>query len=81
MKKDMSNKTSPVNEPTEGSSSKISIQQINNIIRPSSSTSTNKSTKSSQFESDAGASGTSSKDVSIVMAAGLIHRLSALKKI
>lgn len=71
MRKEMPNTTSPINDPIESCSPKISIQQINNIMRPPSSTSTNKSTKSSQFESDAAISGASSKDKSLLNAQNL----------
>lgn len=68
----MPNTTSPINDAIENSSPKISIQQINCIMRPPSSTSTNKSTKSSQFESDAAISGaSSSKDKSMLNAQNL----------
>lgn len=63
MKKDMPNKISPMNDVIAASSSKISIQQINNLLRPSSSTSTNKSNKSSHFDNDSIVPGGSAKEV------------------
>lgn len=61
MKKDMPNKISPSSEATGSNSPAISIQQINNLLKPS--TSSNKSSMSSQYEfSSSSAAKTSSKE-------------------
>lgn len=49
MRKDMPNKTSPSAEAMGSCPSPLSIQQINNLLKPSLS-STNKNPTSSQFE-------------------------------
>lgn len=55
MRKDMSDKPSkisPSSEAIENSTSAVSISKINNLFKPSSSTSTNKSSASSHFNTN-----------------------------
>ncbi|XP_031618570.1 uncharacterized protein LOC116337810 isoform X4 [Contarinia nasturtii] len=52
MRKEMPNKTSPSNEAIDHSTSAVSISKINNLFKPSSSTSTNKSSTSSHYNTN-----------------------------
>lgn len=63
MRKEMPNKTSPSNEGIEHSAPAVSISKINNLFKPSSSTSTNKSSTSSQFNSNSIGKNSTSKEV------------------
>lgn len=49
MRKEMPNKTSPSSEAIDSS---VSISKINNLFKPSSSTSTNKSSASSHYNTN-----------------------------
>lgn len=62
MRKDMPNKISPSSDAIEHSASAVSISKINNLFKPSSS-STNKSSTSSQFPSNLGGKPTSANEV------------------
>lgn len=52
MRKEMPNKTSPSGDVIEHSTSAVSISKINNLFKPSPSTSTNKSSASSHFNTN-----------------------------
>lgn len=58
MRKDMPNKTSPSSEAIEHSTPAVSISKINNLFKPSSSTSTNKSASSHYNSNSIGKSST-----------------------
>lgn len=63
MRKDMPNKTSPSSEAIEHSTSAVSISKINNLFKPSSSTSTNKSSASSHYNSNSVGKSSTGKEV------------------
>lgn len=61
----MPNKTSPSAEGIDRSAPSVSISKMNNLFKPSSSTSTNKSNTSSQFNSNSIGKNSTSKEVII----------------
>lgn len=63
MRKDMPNKTSPSSEAIEHSASAVSISKINNLLKPPTSSSTNKNSTSSQFASGSTGKNTTGKEV------------------
>lgn len=66
MRKDMPNKTSPSSEAIEHSTSAVSISKINNLFKPSSSTSTNKSSASSHYNSNSIGKSSTGKEVTYI---------------